>query len=67
MEALQKLVLEEDARQAKAKKREYKYATTYSSGSYFTAVPKVKAVAGLEGEALTKANFDKSLIMGEVM
>jgi hypothetical protein len=67
LEALQKQVEEEEVKQEKAQKRYYKYREAFTGGSYFTQIPKLKAVEGLRGPALTSVNLDKTVILKEVI
>ncbi|CDW90609.1 UNKNOWN [Stylonychia lemnae] len=66
IEKLEKQVKDEEKKQQKAKKREYKYKDAYSS-LYYSDIPKRKIITHLQGEALTQANFDKSIILQEVL
>jgi len=67
MEAIEKQVREEEAKQEKAAKRLYKYREAFTGGSYYTDIPAKKVLHGLTGSALTEANFDKTSILRDVL
>lgn len=60
------MVKDEELKQEKARRREYKYKEAYT-GIYYTTIPQRKVIQGLSGSALTEANFDKSLILLELL
>lgn len=67
MEAIEKQVRDEEAKQEKAAKRLYKYREAFTGGSYYTDIPTKKVLQGLTGSALTEANFDKTSILKDVI
>lgn len=54
----------EQSRILKAQRRQYKYKEVFGT-IFYTEVPKVKIVQGLEGSALTSLNMDKSAILAD--
>eukprot|EP00347_Sterkiella_histriomuscorum_P015680 403356101 len=66
IQAIQKELEQEEKRQQKAREKEYKYKEAYGN-LYYTHIPQRKIVQGLTGSALTEANFDKSMILNDLL
>ena len=50
----------------KAIKRQYKYKEVYGT-IFYSDVPRMKQIQGIEGAALTMMNLDKSAILQDVL